>query len=518
LIRILFFLLLVLALGFGFAWLADRPGQLSILWEGQLIEMSLTVAASITVAIVATVMLGWWLVRTIWTSPHSVRRYFRARTRDRGYQALSTGLIAAGAGNAIMARKMSARARGLLRADQEPLILMLEAQAALIEGKQDDARRIFQQMAEDPETRELGLRGLYIEATRLGANEAARQYAEKATEQAPYLPWAAKATLEYRCQNGHWDEAIRLLDQQRIAHVLSRAEADRLKAVLLTAKATDQLDAEPAAARDNALHALKLAKDLVPAATVAAKAYMREDNLRKAGSVLEQVWKLSPHPETAATYLRLRGGDSAVDRLKRAERLESLKPNNPESLLIVAEAALDAGQFAKARAKAEAVLRMTPSERVFLLLADIEEAETGDQGRIRHWMANALKAPRDPTWVADGQVSDKWLPVSPVSGRLDAFEWKVPFDLVAGPVDGAVAEDALATLPPVSSDNRSATGASVLDVKAEPATNEAGKAPEKEAEAGHTAVVEPFFGRPPDDPGVRDPNLPEDNKTRLQLF
>ncbi|MCL6707369.1 heme biosynthesis protein HemY [Pseudomonas sp. R2.Fl] len=518
-IRILVFLLVVLALGFGFAWLADRPGQLSILWEGQLVEMSLTVAASITVAIVAAVMLGWWLIRTIWTSPHSVRRYFRARTRDRGYQALSTGLIAAGAGNAIMARKMSARARGLLRADQEPLILMLEAQAALIEGKQDDARRIFQQMAEDPETRELGLRGLYIEATRLGANEAARQYAEKATEQAPYLPWAAKATLEYRCQNGHWDEAMRLLDQQRIAHVLNRAEADRLKAVLLTAKAMDQLDAEPAAARDNALHALKLVKDLVPAATVAAKAYMREDNLRKAGSVLEQVWKLSPHPEIAATYLRLRSGDSAVDRLKRAERLESLKANNPESLLIVAEAALDAGEFAKARAKAEAVLRMTPSERVFLLLADIEEAETGDQGRIRHWMANALKAPRDPAWIADGQVSDKWLPVSPVSGRLDAFEWKVPFDLIAGPVEQGVAEDALATLPPVASDKKPVAGAPVLDVKPEPAANEAGETPEKdEADAGQPAVVEPFFGRPPDDPGVRDPNRPENSKTRLQLF
>ena len=66
----------------------------------------------------------------MWTSPHSVRRYFRARTRDRGYQALSTGLIAAGAGNAALARKMSARARGLLRADQEPLILVLDAQAA----------------------------------------------------------------------------------------------------------------------------------------------------------------------------------------------------------------------------------------------------------------------------------------------------------------------------------------------------------------------------------------------------
>ena len=41
-------------------------------------------------------------------------------------------------------------------------------------------------------------------------------------------------------------------------------------------------------------------------------------------------------------------------------------------------------------------------------------------------MARALRAPRDPAWTADGYVSDRWMPVSPVSGRLDAFQWKVP--------------------------------------------------------------------------------------------
>jgi HemY protein len=178
--KIITFVVIVLAIGFGFSWLADRPGVLSIVWQGQLIEMSLMVAASIIAALIAGVMVIWWLFNTIWTSPHAARRYFRARKRDRGYQALSTGLIAAGAGNALLARKMTARTQGLLSADQEPLIHLLEAQAALIEGKHDEARRKFEAMAADPETRELGLRGLYIEARRQGAHEAALQYAEDA--------------------------------------------------------------------------------------------------------------------------------------------------------------------------------------------------------------------------------------------------------------------------------------------------------------------------------------------------
>ncbi|MCJ8520191.1 HemY protein [Pseudorhizobium tarimense] len=550
-IRIFVFILVVLALGWGFAWLADRPGLIAITWQDYLIETSLMVAATAVAAVIAAIMLLWWLIQLIWTSPHSVRRYFRARKRDRGYQALSTGLIAAGAGNALLARKMSLRAQSMLRPDQEPLLHLLDAQAALIEGRHDDARAKFERMAEDPETRELGLRGLYVEARRLGADEAARQYAERAAENAPYLPWAAQATLEYRCRAGRWDDAIRLLDQQRIANVIDKKQAERWKAVLLTAKAGERLEADPKGARDDALAALKHAKDLVPAAIIAAKAYLREDNIRRAASVLEGVWKLDPHPEIATTYVRARSGDSAADRLKRAEKLEGMRPNNVESLVAVAEAALDARELEKARSKAEAAARMSPRESIYLLLADVEEADTADQGRIRHWMAQALRAPRDPAWVADGIVSEHWLPVSPTTGRIDAFEWKVPYGQLEGPVEeGDLADRAIAELPPVEETPEPEAPreepeeepvqpkpTEVTPAPAEAPAALAAKKDEPKKPSGETIIVptpsakangleskeseaedDPFLHRRPDDPGVKDPNTAHEPSNRLRLF
>lgn len=517
-IRLLVFVLLVLAAGYGFAWLANHPGTLSLVWQGQLIEMSLMVAASMLATVIAAIFIVWWLLSTLWTSPHSVRRYFRARKRDRGYQALSTGLIAAGAGNALLARKMAARSRGLLRADQEPLILLLDAQAALAEGRYDDARAKYEAMANDPETRELGLRGLYVEARRLGANEAARQYAEKAAETAPYLPWAAEATLEYHAQSGRWQAAIDLLDRQKAAHVLPKPEANRLRAVLLTAKAAEAIERDPALARDWATQALKLERSFVPAALLAAEGYLRENNLRKAASVLEQGWKLDPHPQIAALYVRARGGDSAIDRLKRAERLQTLRPNHVESLLAVAAAALSARDLAKAREKAEAAARIAPREGIFLLLADIEEAETGDAGRIRHWMAQALKAPRDAAWVADGVVSENWLPVSPLTGKLDAFVWKVPLSQLAGPLEEgslARAEEAFATLPPVEVKEMAEQPEppitpvernEPLIIRPDPVMEPAATTAVPDRKLG----VVPFFGHAPDDPGVKQQPAPAD--------
>jgi HemY protein len=68
------------------------------------------------------------------------------------------------------------------------------------------------------------------------------------------------------------------------------------------------------------------------------------------------------------------------------------------------------------------------------MMARIEEAEHGAaSGRAREWLGRATHARRDPLWIADGVASDRWAPVSPVSGRLDAFVWKTPTDVLAGP-------------------------------------------------------------------------------------
>jgi HemY protein len=62
-------------------------------------------------------------------------------------------------------------------------------------------------------------------------------------------------------------------------------------------------------------------------------------------------------------------------------------------------------------------------------MARIESGE-GNKGREREWLARAVRAPRDRAWIADGYISDRWLPVSPVTGAVDAFEWKAPVDAI----------------------------------------------------------------------------------------
>jgi HemY protein len=456
-VRILFFLVLVFLLGLGFAWLADRPGNLVVTFAGYQYQVTLMVAAMLVAGLVFAVMLSWWLVKSIIESPYTVSRYFRVRRRDRGYQALSTGMIAAGSGDAALARKKKKEAMKLLSADQEPLIHLLDAQASLLEGDHEAARRKFEAMVEDPETRLLGLRGLYLEAERHGDRTAARHYASRAIEAAPHLGWAADVALEQHCEAGEWDEALRIVSAQKSTHQIEKDTANRRKAVLLTAKAIEVLEADPAGAKTAALEATRLAPDLVPAAATAARAALRLGDVRKAAKILETSWKHEPHPEVADVYIHARPGDSTHDRLERAKKLQALRTNNAESSLAVARAALDAGEFPLARREVEAAIRLEPREGAYLLLADIEEAETGNQGKVRQWLGKAVRAPRDPAWVADGYVAERWAPFSPVTGKFDAFSWRAPSERLGQLVEAHdSAQETPATAPLVIAASSSA--------------------------------------------------------------
>src|SRR5690606_34805855 len=76
-LRILFFLILVFAVGLGFAWLADRPGDLVVTFNDYQYQVTLMVAAVILFAVVVLTMVTWWLLKGILYSPYTVSRYFR---------------------------------------------------------------------------------------------------------------------------------------------------------------------------------------------------------------------------------------------------------------------------------------------------------------------------------------------------------------------------------------------------------------------------------------------------------
>jgi HemY protein len=422
-IRAFVYFVVVVVLAFGAVWLADRPGDVTITWLGHRIETSVMVLASAVVAFGFFTAATWSFLRALVRSRATIRRHVRTRRGVRGYQAVSQGLIAVASGDVGAARRFTAEASRL--APHAPLTMLLRAQAAQLGGDREGASRNFEQMAGRSETRLLGLHGLFIEARRRNDAAAALLYAEEAAKDGSVPGWAGRAVLEIRCGGGDWAGALERLDRNMHSGLVEKEVYRRQRAVLLTAQALAAEETDRDRSKALALEAVKLAPDLVPAAALAGRLLAQAGDLRRAARVVEQSWIANPHPDLAEAYAHLRLGDSARERLARIQSLAARSPGHIEGLLAVARAALDAQEFVVAR-NALAPLTDSPTRRVAALMSELEQMQHGDEGRAREWMIRALRARRDPAWTADGFVSDRWLPVSPVTGRLDAFEWKDP--------------------------------------------------------------------------------------------
>ena len=426
-LRVLFFLVLVLLVAFGAGWLADHPGTVSVTFGGQEYLFSTLLGLVGLIAAAVVLVIVWSVLRFVFQVPSLMSVASATRRRQRGFAALSRGMVAVGSGDADGARRYSADAARLL--PSEPMALLLTAQAAQLCGDREGAEQTFTAMLEHPDTRTLALRGLYMEAVRRNDPVAALSHAEAAQKIAT-LPWSAAALLQARAVSGNWLDALRVVERNVGGRITDRLTGNRQRAVLLTGMATELQERSPEEALDAARDALKLAPTLVPAAVVAGRLLNRKGDYRKASRILEGAYAETPHPEIANTYVHARPGDSAADRLARAETLARCAPDAVESRLTVAHAALDARDFTLARSTLDPLITgdTRPTRRTCLTMADIEEGEHGETGALFEWLQRASHAAPDPTWVADGTVSDHWAPISPVTGRLDAYRWEPPQD------------------------------------------------------------------------------------------
>ena len=401
--RIILFLLLIALAAWGASWIADQPGEVLFSWSGgkaHVTPLEFTVAFG--VAVVAG-MLGWSILRALWRLPEKIRKSNRERRHARGRHAITQGLLAIGHGDSTAARAHADVARR--HASGDPLTLLLQAQSAQLDGNRNAARDAFQAMATREDTRLLGLRGLFIEAQRADDVVAAVAIAEEALKTQPSSTWASQAVLGFRCARGDWVGALAILDTNLASGLIDKETYRRQRGVLLTARALELETSDRDQSREVVMEAVKLAPTLVPAAVLAAKFQSEAHQIRRAMRIVEAAWLAQPHPDLADAYAHVKLGDSARQRLVRVETLAGKAPGHLESAVAVARAAIDAVEFEKARQALSSFVD-APTQRVAMLMAEIERTEHGDSGKARAWTLRAVRASHDPVWTADGYVSD----------------------------------------------------------------------------------------------------------------
>ncbi len=424
-IALLFYVLVMAALIGGIVWIADRGGSVTFVWDAWEVTtetsmLILGILLLVVVSVVAVLLFQWF-----WRAPRRIRLALGERRKEKGWKALTSGLVAVAAGDAPGARAHARRADRLL--DRPPLTLLLTAQAAQLDGDDNEADRRFRAMLERPETEFLGLRGLMAAALRKGDHEAAAGYARKAHALRPDAAWAAEAVFELQTRAGDWTAARQTLKSARDRKVIEAAPGRRRHAVLLVEEAVRAHEEER---RDEALKLARTAHgeapDLVPAGCILARLLIDSGKGSQAVRVVEKTWKMAPHPDLADLYIEI-WSDEGANRYRRMERLLNLNEDDREAHVAAARVAMESRLTGEMRRHLNAIGAVGLVPREIRLWVDLETSENNAE-KAAEWQARMIEASPDRTWQCSGcgQITRTWRAVCDGCGRFDSMVWRSP--------------------------------------------------------------------------------------------
>lgn len=417
-LRVITFIIVVAALVAGAVWLADRPGAVTIVWQGWRLETSVPVLLVVLLLVMMALSLLFRLWRWLRGLPGRIAGRRRERRRRKGYAALTGGLAAVAAGDQRQAARLSRQAESLLH--DPSATALLAAQAADLSGDEEAAKAHFESMLDRPETALTGLRGLTAVALKEGDRAAALSYAERAFALNPAAAGVAATLFDLQVRAGQWAAALETLK----AKAFPPETARRMRAVVLTECAGDAADSGASAEAERfAKQAVALDAGFVPAARRLAGIHAAAGRTRKAAGVLEKAWAASPHPDLAAAYLDLWPDEDALARMRHMEKLVRPNADDTDSRLAVARAALDARLWGRARDHLMTAAEARPTAETFRLLARLEREEKGDAAAEQAWLERAADAPHGAGWQCRqcGAPAPDWAAFCAACGGFDTL-------------------------------------------------------------------------------------------------
>ncbi|MEK9723339.1 MAG: heme biosynthesis HemY N-terminal domain-containing protein [Rhodospirillaceae bacterium] len=428
-LRALWFLALVVAAALAVVWLIDRPGTVALDWQGYRIETSVAVLAAMAMVLAVIAALVYRIYLALRRAPARVGEAWRGRRRQKGYQALTRGMVAVAAGDADEARRQEKRAQVLL--NEPPLTMLLSAQAAQLNGDDAAAAKFFQAMSEETDTEFLGVRGLLNQALARGDDAEALALARRAYRLRPKSEWVANQLLALQIRGGQWLDAQVTSEELGRIGVTDKAHARHNKAVLALQQG---IEARAAGDPETAASKFKAAyyhdPPFVPAVLAHAGMVIDTGKLKRAADVIEKAWRVAPHPDLVLPYWRASGAEDGLAIVKATERLAAANAGHRESHVALARAALEARLWGEARTHLKAVTDDAGDDeaRVCRLWAELEEAEHGDTEAARRWLTRAFLAASDRAWVCGdcGNAVAVWSAICGNCLGFDTFTWRTP--------------------------------------------------------------------------------------------
>lgn len=427
--KALFFLLFLTIFSLASLWFVENDGSIVIDWMGYRIQTSVAFSILFLIITIVTCTLFLQIILWIKSGPGRFRKARKERRFSKGLIALTQGFAAIAAGDTAQARSLTKRATNNL--DNMPIIKLLAAQTAQLEGNREMAKEHYSAMLEDKnknkETEIIAIKGLLLEARQDNDLGKALFLAEKAYKLKPDADWVILVLLDLYRRMNKWKEAEEITKRAVKYKLISKEEAQRVSALTAFAIYEDNLKRGSSEDSEDLIKkAYKSASDVVPIIIAYAKMLSSKDKTRKEVKLLEGHWRKTPHRDIAAAYMEIYADSSDEVRLQMAGRLLELQPLHPEAHFIYASMALEAGQTGLARQHLKTALSHGETKALCMLMAELESIDGASHEVVHYWRERGILANDFALWQCNkcNNKSDSWHVLCKNCGSFDSIYWR----------------------------------------------------------------------------------------------
>ena len=352
----------------------------------------------------------------------------KLQNKEKGYNAFVSGMIALANKDYKRAILESKKISNHLD-DNPSLALLLKSEIFKVEKKYDELSVVYEDMSKNKHTENLGYRGMMEQYLRAQDYHHAFIYGERLFNNNPFIEKIYDTLVSIIAKTNNWQQLLIISDRAFSKKIIDKKVYEENKSIGFFEIAKIKQLSEIEESLKYMQKALKLRKNFPPYIKLYINLLIQNKNYNLAKKSIKKAWNELPHIEYKESILSL-AAHLEIEMLELVKYIAGTSYKNEESIILMVEAFIESKKWDDARNQIKDLLDVRPKKEVCLLMAKIEEGDSGDVQKINAWTQRAKDGAANNIWICtiSKKSQQTWSSVSE-AGYFNSLEWRQPIML-----------------------------------------------------------------------------------------
>jgi HemY protein len=352
----------------------------------------------------------------------------KLQNKEKGYNAFVSGIIALANKDYKRAILESKKISNHLD-DNPSLVLLLKSEIFKVEKKYDELSVVYENMSKNKHTENLGYRGMMEQYLRAQDYHHAFIYGERLFNNNPFIEKIYDTLVSIIAKTNNWQQLLIISDRAFSKKIIDKKVYEENKSIGFFEIAKIKQLSEIEESLKYMQKALKFRKNFPPYIKLYINLLIQNKNYNLAKKSIKKAWNELPHAEYKESMLSL-AAHLEIEMSELVKYIAGASYKNEESIILMVEAFVESKKWDDARNQIKDLLDVRPKKEVCLLMAKIEEGDSGDVQKINAWTQRAKDGAANNIWICtiSKKSQQTWSSVSE-AGYFNSLEWRQPIML-----------------------------------------------------------------------------------------